>query len=124
MSYPDNLKYASSHEWVRQEADGTLTVGISHAAQEMLGDVVFCGDAKVGDTLSAGTPCAVVESVKAASDIYIPVDGEVLAFNDALNDDPSVLNSAPYEAWVVKVKPSAGASMDHLLTAQAYQASL
>lgn len=122
MNFPNNLHYTASHEWVRLEADGTLTLGITDAAQDMLGDIVFCGDARVGETLSAASPCAVVESVKAASDIYIPVDGEIIAFNDALDNDPSVLNGSPYDNWIVKIKPAnAGADLSGLMNAEAYQ---
>jgi glycine cleavage system H protein len=124
MNFPADLKYTESHEWVRKEADGTLTVGISDAAQDMLGDVVFCGDFKVGETLSKGDTAGVVESVKAASDVYIPVDGEITAFNGALDTAPESLNTDPYGAWIFKVKPAAGASLDGLMDATAYEASV
>lgn len=124
MNFPADLKYTDSHEWVRQEADGTLTIGISDAAQDMLGDVVFCGDAKVGETLGKGDTACVVESVKAASDIYIPVDGEVIAFNGDLDANPESINSDPYGSWIFKVKPAAGATLDGLMDASAYEASV
>ncbi len=124
MNFPTDLKYAESHEWVRQEADGTLTVGISDAAQDMLGDLVFCGDFKVGETLAAGDTAGVVESVKAASDVYIPVDGEITAFNDELDASPEKINSDPYGAWIFKVKPAAGASLGGLMDAAAYEAKV
>jgi glycine cleavage system H protein len=122
MKFPADLKYAESHEWVRTEADGTFTVGISDAAQDMLGDMVFCGDVKVGETLAKGDTAAVVESVKAASDVYMPVDGAITAFNTELDSSPDKINSDPYSAWIFKVKPAAGASLDGLLDAAAYEA--
>lgn len=122
MKFPADLKYADSHEWVRTEADGTLTVGISDAAQDMLGDLVFCGDVKVGETLGRGDTAGVVESVKAASDVYMPVEGEITAFNAELDIAPEKINTDPYGAWIFKVKPAAGASLDDLLDAAAYEA--
>lgn len=124
MNFPADLKYADSHEWVRQEADGTLTVGISDAAQDMLGDLVFCGDFKVGETLSRGDTAGVVESVKAASDVYIPIDGEITAFNADLDSAPEKINTDPYGAWIFKVKPAAGATLDGLMDATVYEASV
>ena len=124
MNFPTDLKYADSHEWVRREADGTLTVGISDAAQDMLGDLVFCGDFKVGETLSRGDTAGVVESVKAASDVYIPVDGEITAFNADLDNAPEKINTDPYGAWIFKVKPAAGTTLDGLMDATAYESSV
>ena len=122
MKFPADLKYTTSHEWIRQEADGTLTVGISDAAQDMLGDLVFCGDFKVGETLAKGDTAGVVESVKAASDVYIPVDGEITSFNADLDVAPEKINTDPYGAWIFKVKPAADASLDGLMDATAYEA--
>ena len=122
MNFPADLKYAESHEWVRAEADGTYTVGISDAAQDMLGDMVFCGDVKVGETLSKGDTAGVVESVKAASDVYMPVDGEITAFNADLDAHPDQINSDPYGAWIFKVKPAVGATTAGLMDAAAYEA--
>ncbi|HEX4858430.1 MAG TPA: glycine cleavage system protein GcvH [Usitatibacteraceae bacterium] len=124
MNFPSDLKYTDSHEWVRTEADGTLTIGISDAAQNMLGDLVFVGDAKVGETLSRGDTACVVESVKAASDVYIPVDGEITAFNGDLDTHPEQINSDPYAAWIFKVKPAAGATLEGLMDATTYEASV
>ena len=124
MNFPTDLKYADSHEWVRREADGTLTVGISDAAQDMLGDLVFCGDFKVGETLSRGDTAGVVESVKAASDVYIPVDGEITAFNADLDSAPEKINTDPYGSWIFKVKPAAGTTLDGLMDATAYESSV
>ena len=122
---PSELRYASSHEWTRQEADGTVTVGITNHAQDALGDVVFVELPEVGRQLNAGDECAVVESVKAASDIYAPVSGEVIAINDALSDAPELINSDPYgEAWLFRIKPSDSSELDDLLDAEGYQASL
>ena len=124
MNFPAELKYAESHEWVRTEADGTYTVGISDAAQDMLGDLVFCGDFKVGETLSKGETAGVVESVKAASDVYMPVEGEITAFNAELDTHPEKINSDPYAAWIFKVKPAAGAGTEGLMDAAAYEAAV
>jgi glycine cleavage system H protein len=124
MNIPNDLKYTKSHEWVRVEADGTLTMGITDVAQDMLGDLVFVGDAKVGEKLKAGDAACVVESVKAASDVYIPVDGEVTGFNDALDAAPESLNQDPYAAWILKIKPAAGANMSALLDAAGYKAAV
>ena len=122
MQFPDNLKYTPTHEWVKQGSDGLLWIGITDAAQDMLGDLVFVGDVKVGQTLKAGETAGVVESVKAASDIYAPVDGEVVAFNDELESEPQKLNSGPYDAWIFKMKT--GASVDGLLSADKYRANI
>jgi len=122
MNFPANLKYTPSHEWVKKGDDGLLWIGITDAAQDMLGDLVFVGDFKVGATLKAGETAGVVESVKAASDVYAPVDGEIVAFNDALGSEPQQLNSAPYDAWIFKMKT--GASIDGLLDAKAYEANV
>lgn len=120
---PADLRFAASHEWARLEADGSVTVGISDHAQEALGDVVFVELPEVGKQLVAGQEAGVVESVKAASDIYAPISGEVLAVNDALTDAPESVNSDPYGSWFFKLKPSAAAELDALLDAAAYQAA-
>ena len=121
---PAALRFAESHEWARLEADGTVTVGISDHAQEALGDVVFVELAEVGATFEAEGQAGVVESVKAASDIYSPVSGEVIAVNEALADAPESLNDKPYEAWIFKVKPSNAAELDKLLDAAGYKAAI
>ena len=119
---PDNLKYVASHEWVRTEADGTLTIGITDHAQAALGDLVFVEVPAPGRVLSANESCAVVESVKAASDVYAPVAGEVIAANPALADAPEILNSDPYnEGWMWKMKPANLADVEGLLDAAGYQ---
>jgi glycine cleavage system H protein len=117
---PADLKYTASHEWVRAEADGTLTVGITEFAQDALGDIVFVELPKVGNTYTAGDDAAVVESVKAASDIYAPVSGEVIAVNDAVADAPESINSDAYGAWLFKLKPADAAAFGNLLDAAAY----
>ena len=117
---PADLKYTASHEWVRAEADGTLTVGITEFAQDALGDIVFVELPKVGNSYTAGDDAAVVESVKAASDIYAPVSGEVIAVNDAVADSPESINSDAYGAWLFKIKPADAAAIDGLLDAAAY----
>jgi glycine cleavage system H protein len=117
---PAELKYSKSHEWVRSEADGTVTVGISDHAQDLLGDMVFVELPAVGKTLSAGQDCAVVESVKAASDVYAPIGGEVVATNDRLADAPDLVNKEPYgEGWLFRLRPAGG--LDGLLDAAAYE---
>jgi len=122
---PADLRYASSHEWSRLEDDGTVTVGITDHAQDLLGDVVFVECPDVGRQVSAGEECAVVESVKAASDIYAPISGEVIAVNEALADSPELVNSAPYgDAWFFKIQPSDVSELDKLLDADAYGAAI
>ena len=123
MTTPTNLKYAASHEWVKTEADGTLTIGVSDHAQEALGDIVFLELPAVGRVIKAGETVAVIESVKAASDIYSPVSGEVIAINDAAVDAPDSVNADAYAAWLFKVQPSNMAELDTLLDATAYAAS-
>jgi glycine cleavage system H protein len=120
MNIPAELKYTESHEWVRKEADGTVTVGITEYAQDALGDIVFVELPKVGKTFGAGDDAAVVESVKAASDIYAPVAGEVVAVNEAVSGAPESINSDAYGSWLFKLKPSDAAAVDGLLDAAAY----
>lgn len=120
---PD-LRYAASHEWARLESDGSITVGISNHAQDALGDVVFVQLPEVGQVLVAGDSAGVVESVKAASDVYSPVGGEVIAVNEALADAPEGVNKAAYDAWFFKVKPSDASEYAALLDADAYAATL
>ena len=124
MNTPDNLKYAASHEWARLEADGSVTIGITDHAQEALGDIVFLELPEAGRTVKAGEECAVVESVKAASDIYSPVSGEVIAANTAAVDAPESVNADAYANWLFRVKPSNPAELDALLSADAYAATL
>jgi len=121
MNVPADLKYTASHEWVRLEADGTITVGITDHAQEALGDIVFLELPEPGRQLEAGKECAVVESVKAASDIYAPVAGEVVARNDAAVDAPESVNQDAYAAWLFKLKPANAADLGSLLDAAAYE---
>jgi glycine cleavage system H protein len=124
MSMPADLKYTESHEWVRREADGTLTIGITEFAQEALGDMVFVELPEVGRRLAKGEACAVVESVKAASDVYAPVAGEVVAANAALADKPEMINTNAFEAWMFKLKPANASDIGALLDAAAYQANV
>jgi glycine cleavage system H protein len=120
---PSELRYASSHEWARLEEDGTVTIGITDHAQEALGDVVFVELPAVGDTLAAGDEAGVVESVKAASDIYAPVGGEVIAVNAQLEDEPETVNSDPYnDGWFFRLQPEDTAELDKLLSAEDYDA--
>ncbi len=123
MNVPANLKYAKSHEWARKEADGTITVGISDHAQEALGDIVFLEFPEVGRTVKAGEEIAVVESVKAASDIYAPVAGEVVAANSDLAGSPEKVNEDAYGAWMYRIKPANPADLEKLLDAGAYEKS-
>jgi glycine cleavage system H protein len=120
MSIPAELKYTESHEWVRTEADGSLTIGITDHAQEALGDVVFIELPAVGKSVAEGDSIAVIESVKAASDIYAPVAGEIVAINEALASTPDQINGAPYESWLFKIKPATGASTGRLIDAAGY----
>ncbi|WP_242169848.1 MULTISPECIES: glycine cleavage system protein GcvH [unclassified Pseudomonas] len=121
---PADLRFAESHEWARLEADGTVTVGISDHAQEALGDVVFVELAEVGATFEAEGQAGVVESVKAASDIYAPIAGEVIAVNEELSGSPELLNSDPYSAWIFKLKPTNPADLEKLLDAAGYKAAI
>jgi glycine cleavage system H protein len=121
-NFPTELKYAHTHEWSRLETDGTVTIGISDHAQSALGDVVFVELPEVGTVFSAGDEAAVVESVKAASDIYAPVSGEVIAVNSVLEDSPETINEDAYgDGWFLRLKPEDGAELEQLLDAEAYQ---
>lgn len=122
---PSELKYVASHEWLRMEDDGTITVGITDHAQEALGDIVYVELPDVGDTVAVDDEVAVVESVKAASDVYAPITGEVVAINEALEDDPEVINTDPYgEGWMYRIRPDNADDFDSLLSAEEYQADL
>ena len=120
---PSDLRYAASHEWARLEADGSVTVGISDHAQEALGDVVYVELPEVGQQLAAGQQAGVVESGKAASDIYAPISGEVIAINEQLTDSPEMVNSEPYGSWFFRLQPSDASALDKLLDAEGYKAS-
>lgn len=120
MSIPADLKYTQTHEWLRQEADGSVSVGITDHAQQALGDIVFLDLPEPGRTVKAGEECAVVESVKAASDIYAPVSGEVIAKNDAAAATPEKVNQDPYGTWLFKIKPANPAEIGTLLDAAGY----
>ena len=119
---PNDLRYTKSHEWAKKEADGTVSVGITDHAQGLLGDMVFVELPKVGAKVAAGKECGVVESVKAASDIYAPVAGEIVAVNTAVSDSPDSVNKDAYAAWMFKLKPASAADLDKLLDAKAYEA--
>jgi len=121
---PSELKYTKSHEWLRVEEDGLVTVGISDHAQELLGDLVFVELPEAGTEFVAGDECCVVESVKAASDVYMPISGEIVEINETLADEPEIINSSPYDnGWLFKMKPSAD-ELDDLMDADAYQAEI
>lgn len=121
MTTPKDLKYTDTHEWVKKEADGTVSVGITFHAQEMLGDVVFVENPQAGRKVKKGEECGVVESVKAAADIYAPISGEIVAANEALADAPEKLNQDPYSSWMFRIKPDNAGEVDALLDAAAYE---
>ena len=122
MNTPANLKYTKSHEWVRVETDGTVTIGITDHAQELLGDLVFVELPDVGKNLAAEEEAAVVESVKAASDVYAPIAGTVIAVNETVPDAPETVNQDAYAAWLFRMQPANAADVDALLDAAAYAA--
>lgn len=121
MNTPEALKYSATHQWARRENDGTVSVGITDHAQEMLGDVVFIDSPKTGDSVKQGEVCGVIESVKAASDIHAPLSGEVIMVNADLADAPEKVNQDPYAAWMFRVKPADPTELDALLDAAAYR---
>lgn len=119
---PQDLKYTGSHEWARLEEDGTVTIGISDHAQEMLGDLVYVELPEIENQIRAGEECAVVESVKAASDVYAPIAGEVIEVNDILQDVPGTVNSDPYgDGWLFRIRPSDEAELENLMSAEEYK---
>jgi glycine cleavage system H protein len=124
MNIPTNLRYTSSHEWVRNEADGTVSIGITDHAQGALGDLVYLELPAVGRKLAAAEACAVVESVKAASDVYAPVAGEVVAVNTEVTTAPEKVNQDPYASWLFRMKPADAAATGKLLDARAYEATI
>ena len=124
MNIPVDLRYAETHEWVRKENDGTVSVGITDHAQELLGDMVYVESPQVGRKLSKGEECGVVESVKAASDIYAPLSGEVVAVNGELDEAPEKINENAYDAWMFKLRPENVAELDALLDSAAYGKSV
>ena len=118
---PQELRYTKNHEWVLKNDDGNLTVGITEHAQHLLGDLVFVEVPESGNTFSEGEDCAVVESVKAASDVYCPLDGEIIEQNEALADTPELINQDPYgDGWIFKLKPNDAGAYDDLMDADAY----
>ena len=123
MKLPKELRYTQSHEWVRRESDGTVSVGITDHAQEQLGDIVFVEAPQVGRKVAAGESVGVVESVKAASDIYAPVAGEVVAANADLSASPEKVNEDAFGAWMYRIKPANAADVEKLLDAAAYEKS-
>ncbi len=122
---PAELRYTKSHEWVREEDDGTITVGITDHAQGLLGDLVFVELPEVGADMAVDDACCVIESVKAASDVYMPISGEIVEVNELLNDEPEIINSSPFDdGWIFKVQPSAEQELDNLMDADAYQSEI
>jgi glycine cleavage system H protein len=118
---PENLRYTKDHEWLRLEENSTVTLGITEHAQAALGELVFVELPETGGTYTEGDPCAVVESVKAASDVYSPLAGEVTAVNEALADEPELVNSSPYEeGWLLRLNPESADALDELMSAEDY----
>lgn len=118
---PGNLKYSTEHEWVRLEDDGTVVIGITDHAQEALGELVYVEQPEDDIEPARGDACVVIESVKAASDVYAPVGGKVVGFNEALADEPELVNSSPYEdGWLIRIEPTSAAELDELMDADAY----
>jgi glycine cleavage system H protein len=121
LEYPEDLRYSADHEWVKELGDGVVRVGITAYAQDALGDVVYVSLPAVGDTVRAGDACGEVESTKSVSDIYAPVDGEVVSVNEALDTQPELVNTDPYgEGWMYELKLGEGADLDSLLDVEAY----
>lgn len=121
MKIPDDLRYTSEHLWVRAMENGTVLAGITDYAQELLGDIVYVETAESGTELKANTVCGLLESVKAASDLYAPLDSEVVATNPLLQDSPELINETPYSAWIFRLKPKNAGDLAKLLSADAYQ---
>ena len=122
---PSELKYTKSHEWIRDEGDGTVTIGITDHAQELLGDLVFVELPEVGADLTAGDACCVVESVKAASDVYAPLTGEVLEINEMLEDSPEIINDSAFDdGWLFKIQLASEVELEELMDADAYEAEI
>lgn len=121
MNTPQDLIYTDSHEWLRREADGTVTIGITDHAQDQLGDVVFVQNPELGRHVTKGEACGVIESVKAAADIAAPISGEIVALNETLADAPEKINEDPYSAWLFRIRPSNAGELSGLLDAAAYQ---
>ena len=122
MNFPNNLHYTASHEWVRTESDGSVTIGITDLAQDSLGELVYVDLPAIGRAVAAGEACAVVESTKAASDVYAPIAGEVTAVNDTLSGEPQAVNSSPYDTgWLFKLKPTSPGAEKSLLTVDQYK---
>jgi glycine cleavage system H protein len=120
--YPEDLRYTAEHEWVRAGADGTVRIGITHYAQDSLGDIVYVSSPSAGDSVNAGDACGEVESTKSVSDIYAPISGEVIARNEALDASPELINSDPYgEGWMIEVRPADADAINGLMTAAAYR---
>ena len=120
---PTDVRYTTSHEWVRLEEDGTVTIGITDHAQDALGDIVFVELPEVDSEIAQGEASCVVESVKAASDIYMPITGEVIDTNQALVDEPEIINSSPYDdGWIFKIKPADEDDIENLMDASSYEA--
>jgi glycine cleavage system H protein len=121
MPVPEDRRYTATHQWARQNPDGSLTIGITDFAQSQLGDVMFVELPPVGKTVGADEACALVESVKSASDVHAPVAGTIIAVNEALSGTTETINTTPYESWFFKIQPNAAQSYEHLMSAAQYQ---
>jgi glycine cleavage system H protein len=120
--YPEDLRYTAEHEWVRADANGNVRIGITHYAQDSLGDIVYVSVPAIGESVNGGDTCGEVESTKSVSDIYAPVSGEIIGRNDALDASPELMNTDPYgDGWLIEVRPSNVGDVEALLTAAAYQ---
>ncbi|TFL13434.1 glycine cleavage system protein GcvH [Pusillimonas caeni] len=120
MDFPQDLRYTASHEWIRQDEDGSLVVGLTSHAQEALGDIIFLDLPEVGKSYQREEVCGVIESVKAASDIYAPVSGEILAVNSAAAEEPGQINEQPYQTWLFRMNPTSAGELDTLLSPEDY----
>jgi len=120
MDFPQDLRYTASHEWIRQDEDGSLVVGLTSHAQEALGDIIFLDLPEVGKSYQREEVCGVIESVKAASDIYAPVSGEILAVNSAAAEEPGQINEQPYQTWLFRMNPTTAGELDTLLSPEDY----
>lgn len=120
--YPEDLRYTAEHEWVRTDSNGNVRIGITHYAQDSLGDIVYVSVPAVGESVNGGDTCGEVESTKSVSDIYAPVSGEIIARNDALDANPELMNTDPYgDGWLIEVRPNSVGDIESLLSAAAYQ---
>jgi glycine cleavage system H protein len=125
MNFPESLRYTEEHEWARLEDDGNITIGITDFAQSELGDIVYVEVDTVGDTIEAGEVFGSIEAVKTVSDLYMPISGEIIEFNEDIEDNPEVVNASPYKnGWLIKIKPNNADDLEDLMTAEEYRATV